>query len=184
MQKQRAHYIGALSPEMALLGQLFAGPGYGYDLHRKVINDLSEVWHLSQSQAYAILKRLEVQGDITTEVIPQDNLPSRQVHKMTSKGRERFLNWLETPSGGSTRAIRMEFVTRLYFLSQFFPEKVSSAFKMQRNEAETSIDRLSKISGELPKNQVYNQMSLDLRLKQLEMVLQWLDEYQPLFTSK
>src|SRR5574342_83662 len=125
MAKDRAHHIGTLSPEMALLGQLYGSPGHGYDLHRKVVGDLGQVWHLSQSQAYAILKRLEAQGDISAEEIPQEKLPPRQLLHMTPQGRKRFLDWLEAPTGGSTRAIRLEFVTRLYFMRLYMPEKLS-----------------------------------------------------------
>lgn len=50
---------GNLSPEFALLGFLWAGSMHGYDLHRRMNEQLGHVWHLSQSQAYAILKRLE-----------------------------------------------------------------------------------------------------------------------------
>jgi DNA-binding PadR family transcriptional regulator len=178
MTKRKVHYIGSLSPEMALLGQLYTGSGYGYDLHRKVVNDLSEVWHLSQSQAYAILKRLVSEGEISIEEIQQEKLPSKQVLHMTQKGRDRFLAWLDTPSGGSTRAIRMEFVTRLYFLKQYFPQRIPQAFDMQRAETLTHIQRLEKARRELPEDQLYNQMSLDLRLLQLNTVLEWLEEYQ------
>jgi DNA-binding PadR family transcriptional regulator len=172
------HHIGTLSPEMALLGLLYGGPGHGYDLHRSVVRDLGQVWHLSQSQAYAILKRLEVQGDILVEAVRQEKLPSRQLLHMTAKGRQRFLEWLDAPSGGSTRAIRMEFVTRLYFLRRFMPEKLTQAFELQRSEAQTHIQRLAKARAELPAEQIYNRMSLDLRLEQLKVVLAWLDEYQ------
>jgi DNA-binding PadR family transcriptional regulator len=50
---------GTLSPEFALLGFLLTGPQHGNDLHRHLRAELGHVWHLSQSQAYAILKRLE-----------------------------------------------------------------------------------------------------------------------------
>lgn len=179
--KKQDHHTGNLSPEMTLLGLLYGGPCHGYDLHRKVITDLGEVWHLSQSQAYTILKRLEKQGEISSEAVPQVRLPSRQILRMTEKGREHFLIWLEATSGGSTRAIRMEFVTRLYFMQMYFPEKIASAFNAQRLEAGSQIQRLEKIRAELPGDQPYNRMSLDLRLLQLKTVLQWLDEYQPHF---
>ncbi len=169
-------YIGTLSPEMALLGLLYKAPGHGYDLHRKVINDLGQVWHLSQSQAYSILKRLEAQGDVLVEEVPQEKLPSRQLLHMTAKGRKRFLDWLEAPSGGSTRAIRMEFVTRVYFLKVYLPEKLAPAFDRQQIEIEVNIRRLEKIYANLPAGQIYNRMSLDMRLKQLRLVLEWLDE--------
>jgi DNA-binding PadR family transcriptional regulator len=177
---QKPHHIGTLSPEMALLGQLFGAAGHGYDLHRKVISDLGQVWHLSQSQAYSILKRLETQGDISAQEIIQEKLPPRQLLSMTEQGRKRFLNWLDTPSGGSTRAIRMEFVTRLYFLRMYLPEKLAEAFERQRAEAKSHIQRLQQTQSELPAEQIYNRMSLDLRLKQLNTVLAWLDDCQKL----
>ena len=178
---QKPHHIGSLSPEMALLGLLYDGPGHGYDLHRKVINDLGQVWHLSQSQAYSILKRLEAQADISVIKISQEKLPARQLLQMTEHGRKRFLEWLEASSGGSTRAIRMEFVTRLYFIQQYMPEKLAQAFAHQRLEVQTNIQNLEKARRELPREQTFNRMSLDLRLKQLNTVLEWLDECQGSF---
>jgi DNA-binding PadR family transcriptional regulator len=170
------HHIGTLSPEMALLGLLYAGPCHGYDLHRKVVNNLGQVWHLSQSQAYAILKRLESQRDISVEEIHQDKLHPRQLFYMTPQGRNRFLDWLDAPSGGSVRAIRMEFITRLYFLNLYAPEKIPQAFDRQMAEATSHLRRLEKICAELPSEQRYNHMSLELRVEQLNTVLEWLDE--------
>jgi DNA-binding PadR family transcriptional regulator len=183
MKTQKSHHIGTLSPEMALLGLLYKEPGHGYDLHRKVNADLGQVWHLSQSQAYAILKRLETRGDISVEQVPQEKLPSRQLLKMTAQGREKFLEWLETPSGGSTRAIRMEFITRLYFLNLYFPRRLAKAFDQQRAEAASHIQRLESTLAELPSDQIYNRMSLEMRLMQLRFVLNWLDDYQKKFTG-
>ena len=184
MKNNQPHHIGTLSPEMALLGQLYGGPGHGYDLHHKVTIDLGQVWHLSQSQAYAILKRLEARGDISVEEILQEKLPARLLLHITPEGSNRFLEWLDTPSGGSTRAIRMEFVTRLYFLRLYMPEKLAQAFERQRVEAEKHIQRLEKTRTELPNEQIYNRMSLELRLEQLRTVLEWLDECQKIFHDK
>lgn len=183
MKSEKPHHIGPLSPEMALLGLLYQEPGHGYDLHRKVINDLGQVWHLSQSQAYSILKRLETRGDISVQEIPQEKLPYRQLLHMTEQGRTNFLRWLETPTGGSTRAIRMEFLTRLYFLNAYFPEKVVETFDQQRLEAENHLRRLQKTLSGLPDEQVYNRLSVEMRLKQLHLVLDWLDECQKIFNG-
>ena len=140
------------------------------------LTDLGQVWHLSQSQAYAILKRLETRGDISTREIAQKKLPPRQELHITDQGRRNFLAWLETPSGGSTRAIRMEFVTRLYFLKMYFPKRIPQAFEQQRAETKTHIKRLEKTLKDLPEDQIYNRMSLEMRLKQLYLALDWLDE--------
>lgn len=178
MVKQKPHHIGPLSPEMALLGLLYDAPGHGYDLHRTVITDLGQVWHLSQSQAYTILKRLEARGDIVAEEIPQEKLPPRQLLHMTPQGCTRFLDWLDATSGGSVRAIRMEFITRLYFLDKYLPEKIPQAYERQREDAKENIQRLEKALLEQPREQIYNRMSLEMRLKQLKAVLDWLDESQ------
>lgn len=181
MKNQKPHHIGTLSPEMALLGLLHGEAGHGYDLHRKVNTDLGYVWHLSQSQAYAILKRLESQGDISATKVPQEKRPSRQLLQMTAQGRKRFLSWLDAPSGGSSRAIRMEFVTRLYFLQMYFPDRLGRAFDQQRVEAESHIHRLEKVLAALPGGQIFNRMSLEMRLKQLKLALEWLAECRMIF---
>jgi DNA-binding PadR family transcriptional regulator len=181
MAENKPHDIGTLSPEMALLGQLYGGPGHGYDLHRKVITDLGQVWHLRQSQAYAILKRLEAQGEISMEKLPQEKLPARQLLHLTARGRKRFLEWLDAPSGGSARVIRLEFITRLYFLRLYMPEKLAEAFNRQKGEAESQVKRLEKTRAGLPEEQIYNRMSIDMRLKQLKSVLEWLDDSQEYF---
>ena len=181
MGTNKPHHIGTLSPEMALLGLLYQEPGHGYDLHRKVVTDLGLVWHLSQSQAYAILKRLEAKGEISAQEIPQEKLPPRQLLHITAQGRKKFLEWLDSPSGGSTRAIRMEFITRLYFMNLYFPEKIRQTFDQQRMEAEKNVKRLEKTLGNIPNEQIYNKMSLEMRLKQLYLVLDWLDECQTNF---
>jgi DNA-binding PadR family transcriptional regulator len=183
MNKVKPHHIGTLSPEMVLLGLLYREVGHGYDLHRKIVADLGHVWHLSQSQAYSILKRLETRGDIFVQEIPQEKLPPRQELHMTAQGRRNFLAWLDRPSGGSTRAIRMEFLTRLYFMELYFPEKISRAFDQQRAEAEAHIHRLEKTLSSLSAEQIYNHLSLDMRLKQLRLVLEWLGECQRYFQN-
>ncbi|MEI6290675.1 MAG: PadR family transcriptional regulator [Chloroflexota bacterium] len=181
MTGSKPHHIGTLSPEMALIGQLFDKPGHGYDLHRRVLADLGQVWHLSQSQAYATLKRLEARGMITSEEVKQSKLPSRQLLRLTEQGRQRFLEWLEKPTSGSTRAIRMEFVTRLYFLRQYMPERLPEAFNRQRNEALENIQRLETTVANIPAGQVFNRMSMEMRLEQLKTLLTWLTDSEKYF---
>src|SRR5258706_4164905 len=84
---QKDRHTGNLSPEFALLGFLIDGPSHGYDLHQRFIVELGHVWHLSQSQAYAILKRLEQRGDINAQIVEQNKLPARQMLRITAQGR-------------------------------------------------------------------------------------------------
>ena len=51
-----------LSPEFVLLGLHSEGPSYGYELHLRLKTEFQNIWTLSQSQCYNILKKLETQS--------------------------------------------------------------------------------------------------------------------------
>jgi DNA-binding PadR family transcriptional regulator len=172
------HHTGNLSPEFALLGFLIAGPSHGYDLHQRFVTELGHVWHVSQSQAYSILKRLESRGDIGSQTIEQDKLPPRQLLRITAQGRRRFNEWLDQISANA-RAIRLEFLTRIYFARIYKPEKVNPIYEAQSAEIESEIERLERLLAHLPPEQQFNHLSLDLRLRQMKLIQQWMGEIKP-----
>jgi DNA-binding PadR family transcriptional regulator len=178
---QKDHHTGNLSPEFALLGFLIAGPSHGYDLHQRFTAELGHVWHLSQSQAYAILKRLEGRGDITSRVVEQEKLPARQKLHITAKGRQRFFEWLETGIATNSRSIRLEFLTRLYFTQLHRPENTSQIYNAQTAEIESTIERLESLLEHVPPAQVYNRLSLNLRLQQMRLIQNWMAEIRTHF---
>jgi DNA-binding PadR family transcriptional regulator len=170
------HHIGNVSPEFALLGFLIAGPSHGYDLHQRLTVELGHVWHLSQSQAYTILKRLENRGDISAHVVEQEKLPARQMLRITEAGRRRFFEWLELGMGRTARSIRLEFLTRLYFTQLHRPENTLQIYKAQVAEIESTIARLESLLEHLPAHQLFNRLSLDLRLQQMRLIQNWMAE--------
>lgn len=170
----KEHHTGNISPEYALLGFLIAGPSHGYGLHQRFTTDLGHVWHLSQSQAYAILKRLESRGDISVQMIEQEKLPARQVLYITSAGHRRFFNWLESGIGRNARSIRLEFLTRLYFTQLYQPDKIAQIYNVQFAEIESTIVRLEALLENLSPDQVFNRLSLDLRLQQMRLIQTWM----------
>jgi DNA-binding PadR family transcriptional regulator len=128
---EHIHHTSSHSPEFALLGFLYNHPNHGYNLHRQLESELGYIWHVSQSQSYAILKRLLAQGAIHATTQGQAKLPPRQVLQITDLGRHRFEEWTKTPSGSSVRAIRLEFISRLYFARKHFPELLPEMFSVQ-----------------------------------------------------
>jgi DNA-binding PadR family transcriptional regulator len=169
------------SPECALLGFLYLQPGHGYDLHRLLIAELGETWHVSQSQTYNILKRLETQGYISSRTVEQQKLPAIQYLKITTAGRRRFEAWLEMPTGSSVRAIRLEFITRLYFAQRLAPERILPMFDAQTTEVQKTLGGLEARQAALPDGQTFNRLSLQLRIQQLKAVVDWLDECREAF---
>jgi DNA-binding PadR family transcriptional regulator len=179
--EQKDHHTGNISPEFALLGFLIANPSHGYDLHQRFTTELGHVWHLSQSQAYAILKRLEQHGDISAQIIEQEKLPARQLLRITAQGRQRFFEWLESGIATNSRSIRLEFLTRLYFTQLHRPENISQIYQMQADEIESIIERLESLIEHLPPEQIFNRLSLDLRLQQMRLIQNWMAEIRTQF---
>ena len=173
----------ALSPEYALLGLLAQAPAHGYELHQRLMNELGQVWHVSLSQTYNILKRLEAQGDISGTLLPQEKLPPRQHYQLTQRGRDRLESWLRAPTGSSVRAIRVEFITRLYFARLIGVDMPARLIQAQLDETRDGLQGLLKLKEQLPPSQTFNRLGLDLRLRQLHAVLEWLEEAQADFAS-
>jgi DNA-binding PadR family transcriptional regulator len=171
----RTRYFGSLSPEYALLGFLAEQPNHGYELHQRLVNELGYIWHVSQSQVYNILKRLELGEDISGTVQEQNKLPSRLLYQLTPGGRVRFEAWLNTPTGCSVRAIRVEFLTRLYFASRCSSVNADRLIDSQIEEIRSGLSRLTSLLDVLPPGQAFNRLGLELRITQLSSILEWLE---------
>ena len=176
IKQATTHRTGSLSPEFILLGFLIAGPSHGYDLHQRFQAELGSIWHLSQSQAYTILKRLENHGDISSQIIEQEKLPARQKLRITAAGRRRFMDWLENNTSHNSRSIRLEFLTRLYFTNLYSPEKNALIHAAQCAEIKSEIERIENLLAHLPPDQTFNRLSLDLRLRQIKLIQEWMTE--------
>lgn len=164
------------SPEYALLGFLYKQSNHGYDLHRLLIAEFGQTWHVSQSQTYNILKRLETQGYISSTTVEQEKLPAIQYLKITKAGRRHFEAWLEASTESSVRAIRLEFITRLYFAQKLTPERILPMLNAQTTEIQNMLARLEASLAAIPEGETFNRLSLQLRIQQLKSVVDWLDE--------
>lgn len=171
-------YASTLSPEYALLGLLSEHPAHGYELHRRLTAHLGQIWHVSLSQTYNILTRLESNRYISGTVQEQESLPSRRRFRLTAAGRRRFEQWLQAPTGASVRAIRVEFTTRLFFANSRDPALAQELINAQTTETQMGIARLRSALSQLPADQTFNRQGLDLRIRQLAAILEWLDGFR------
>jgi PadR family transcriptional regulator AphA len=172
-----------LSPKYALLGFLYIHPMHGYDLHKHLETDLREVWHISQSQAYNILKNLEKDDWITATLQTQAKRPDRELLALTERGKVEFENWLYTPTPGSARAIRVEFITRLFFASNLSENLCSRLIQEQADTIRGDLEKLVKRLSVLPTDQIFNRMGLELRIRQLTSVMEWLENCHQYFVE-
>ena len=171
---EKPFHVSPRSPEYALLGFLYGQPNHGYNLHQQLITEFGYIWHVSQSHTYAILKRLAMQGYISSAIQEQEKLPARQHLQLTDAGRRRFEDWLHTSSGSSMRAIRVELITRLYFARMYDPGLIQLILGAQSVEIENALTRLINTRKDVPPEQTFNRLSLELRIRELRSVREWL----------
>ena len=83
----------------------------GYDLWKKFSQTSKYYWQASQQQIYRELGKLEQEGAIASEIIPQAGRPDKKLYKITDKGTEILKAWLIEPS--EPTAIREELLVKV-----------------------------------------------------------------------
>jgi DNA-binding PadR family transcriptional regulator len=162
-------------PDETLLGFFAARARYGYEL-LDCFRDpaqLGEVWKLSTSQLYAVLKRLEAQGLTEGHKVAVSDAPMRTEYRLTGKGEKRLQAWLDEPEpSASVRRVRVEFLSRLYVADLLgiptgpIVERQRAACLKKRNELLGCLEERKPGIGRL---------ALELVIAQLDAILQWLD---------
>jgi DNA-binding PadR family transcriptional regulator len=167
--------MAQLTPDETLLGLLAANARHGYQLLEcfRDPSQLGEVWNLSTSQLYAVLKRLAAQGFITGQEIASADAPTRTEYTITEAGRARLQEWLnEARPSASIRGVRVEFLSRLYIARvlnlpmTLLVRRQKSACHQKRTELLEHRNLIGPGVGLL---------ALELVITQLDAVLQWID---------
>lgn len=171
--------VGGLSPRYVILGFLYFRPMHGYDLHKHLSSDLHEIWHVSQSQVYSVLKNLTRRGLVGSIHLPQGGKRGRDLYSLTDQGKSEFLHWLHHPTAVSARSIRVEFTSRMYFASQLSRELCVRLIKEQAEYTREAITELKARYQWIPPTQLFNRMGLDLRIRQLNNILDWVEHTWP-----
>lgn len=163
-----------LKPEYLILGLLNQHPAHGYQLHQAASQ--AGLWHLPQNQVYNLLKRLETQGDITLDQSDTSSKPERRIYRLTPRGLARFQEWYETPTPISARALRLAFLTRLSFALAEDRETARQILEAQKQAVREGVQRLQRRSENMKDTKSLPQLSLQLRIRQLETILTWMDD--------
>ena len=165
-----------LSPDNVFLGLLEVQPSYGYHLldQFRSTEQLGRIWNLGSSQLYATLKRLEREALIEGREEAQPDAPMRTVYWLTTLGRKALDCWLNEPAPpGSTRTIRTEFLSRLY-IADLLGRPIDPIIDAQQTACQAYHDRL--VAEQHHKNGWVTCLALDLRRKELALILDWLEK--------
>lgn len=69
-----------------VLGVLQNGGLHGYEISRRINDGGGDSVRVREAQLYPILHRLESEGKVSAEWIPQEGKPARKVYQLTDEG--------------------------------------------------------------------------------------------------
>lgn len=167
--------MSQLTPDEVLLGLLAVQPSHGYQLleHFRDPARLGQVWNLSTSQLYAVLKRLEQQRLIVGKAVEANDAPTRTEYELTAAGRTRFEAWLHNPSpSSSVRRVRVEFLSRLY-IARLLNTPTATLVGYQKAACMASHHHLLTQRDQTAPGIGY--LAVELQMAQLGAILQWID---------
>ena len=165
-----------LTPEYALLGFLALEPAHGYELHRRLTQELGALWHASLGHVYNVLKRMESRGLIAGKLTRAGNYPPQRQFALTAAGRRTLRTWLRKPCTSSARAIRLEFLARLYFALRLDPARGRAMLAEQRASVAEVTEQLAHMAADSASAPAFAQLAAELRLAQSRAILTWIDE--------
>lgn len=167
--------MSSLTPDETLLGLLAVQARHGYELLEcfRSPSQLGRVWHLSTSQLYAVLKRLEREGLIAGREIASETAPPRTEYTLTEAGQRRLHAWLNEPRPSpSIRRIRVEFLSRLYIAAQLnLP--TDAIIRHQREACLARVEELAAARDHVAPG--IEALALEFQRNQQEAALRWLE---------
>ena len=76
--------------DLLILKILTLGPNHGWGIANRIRQISSEGLNASQGSLYPALHRLELRGDVKSEMTPSENNRRARVYKLTRAGRRRL----------------------------------------------------------------------------------------------
>lgn len=81
-----------------ILAVLSQAPHSGYDISKRFEESVSCYWQASQQQIYRELGKMEQQGWVTYETVPQEGKPDKKIYAITESGRQELRRWFSEPA--------------------------------------------------------------------------------------
>jgi DNA-binding PadR family transcriptional regulator len=116
----------------ALLGFLSYTSMTGYELKRQFAVVAASFWHAEVSQIYLTLKKLEAEGLVTSQILPQDEHPDRRLYTITDRGREDLQAWLKEPIT-ELPPIKQPVLLKLFFAAPLEQAELLTQLRLLRN---------------------------------------------------
>ncbi len=170
-----------MSIKHALLALLADEPAHGYELKKRVDEQLGPLWSLREAQVYNNLRILEREGLIRLEEqVAQDGLPDRKIFDVTEAGGAALDEWTSSPVR-SSRQLKDDFYLKLTVLAGVMdqPDRLADLLWQQRTVHLQNLRDLERalVEAEADGDPVTASL-LDGAILHAEADLAWLDRIE------
>lgn len=173
-----------MSLKHIMLGML-SEPHSGYDIKKKFEKSLRNFWRAELSQIYPLLQKMEKEGLLTSRAGPSEIGPTRRVYERSEQGRCELQSWL---LGGPTVGTeRIAYLAQIFFLADLNDNDKAIGFLLElreymldwlaslENAEEEWRSKDSRYPDNLPDEDFYPQLTLDMGLTRVRASVEWCD---------
>ncbi|MBP1991641.1 DUF4180 domain-containing protein [Paenibacillus eucommiae] len=126
-----------MSIQLAILGILSWKSSTGYEL-KKIFEDSSFMyWSGNNNQIYKALLNMENENFVTSEVVHQDNSPSKKIYTLTEEGLKELKKWLV--SSPEAPEIKKTFLVQLAWSDMLSNQELSELLSKYENEIKLQL---------------------------------------------
>lgn len=163
----------------AILGFLNGCEMSGYDIRTRAAQTIGYFWHESEGHLYPTLQRMVRSGLIEEVGIRKQNSRKRKQYRITEKGKEHLLHWLQEPV--TEGRIRNPFLLKLYFSKNEKPAVIREHMERELFKRKEQLAIYKRIQSDVDdmkdkKQQRVWAMTLDFGLRQTQCWIDWLTD--------
>jgi DNA-binding PadR family transcriptional regulator len=157
----------------AVLALLSRARQHGYELKTVFEKLLGGTWPLNIGQIYLVLTKLEQEGLVDAERVPQDKVPDRKVYSITETGRKELIDWLEEPVVGPVKLRDEMFLKVILQQAAGLGDADELIWKQRRGHLD-ALAQLARLRDQVDTDQP-TALLLDGLMLRMEADLKWLD---------
>lgn len=126
----------------AILGLLSKWDATGYDIKKEFDDFMSIFWHSHLSQIYPELNKIEAEGLITSELVPQEGKPHKKVYSITDGGIEEITDWVGSPP--DPPKIKDPFLMQVFFMDNLSADEVIFQLKYYQGIRQKRLNEMKQ----------------------------------------
>lgn len=167
-----------------LLGFLNYQPMTGYELKSIIDNSTMHFWHAHHSQIYTMLRKLEDDGLLVSEVDDEADKLNRRTYTITQSGQQDLQAWLAAPMA-TVAPIKEELLVRVFFSAQRTTADMLDELRQQQRLHQRQLDEYHALTpahlqerydGASKRDALFWTSTLKFGIAFEEMYLAWLDD--------